>query len=103
MEGGLIAVDGSKYAAIFTDEESKQKITITYKKKSEFGGSMTEFLARLYTLPELMVLDSGGENISKQLSFCVCVISSASSLATLRRGSMKRTWPSGQYRLCVMP
>ena len=37
---------------------------------------MAEFLARLATLPEMMVLDSGGENTSKQLlevcyRFCI--------------------------------
>jgi len=76
MEAGLTAVDGTKYAVTFTDEASKQIITICLKKKSEFGGVMTEFLARLHTLPELMVLDTGGENVSKQFlqvcyRFCI--------------------------------
>ena len=63
---GITGIEGSNYSAIFTDEKSRKKLAINLKLKSDFAGIMTEFLARLSTLPEMMVLDSGGENISKQ-------------------------------------
>ena len=66
LTAGITGIEGSNYSAIFTDEKSRKKLAINLKLKSDFAGIMTEFLARLATLPEMMVLDSGGENISKQ-------------------------------------
>ena len=64
--GDVIGMDGSKYAAFFTDDASGKILTFPLLKKSQFAEVMRQFLARLRTLPETMVLDSGGENISKQ-------------------------------------
>ena len=63
--GDVIGMDGSQYSAIFTDDMSGKILASPMVKKSHFGEVMRQFLARLRTLPETMVLDSGGENVSK--------------------------------------
>jgi len=58
--GSAPALDGNRYAAIFTDGKSGKILALPIARTSLFGEIMREFLARLRTLPEEMVLDSGG-------------------------------------------
>ena len=85
--GDVIGMDGSKYAAFFTDDASGKILTFPLLKKSQFAEVMRQFLARLRTLPETMVLDSGGENISKQFletcySYCIHPVYSTKEMHT---------------------
>ena len=85
--GDVIGMDGSKYAAFFTDDASGKILVFPLLKKSDFAEVMRQFLARLRTLPETMVLDSGGENISKQFletcySFCIHPVYSTKEMHT---------------------
>ena len=85
--GDVIGMDGSKYAAFFTDDASGKILTFPLLKKSQFAEVMRNFLARLLTLPETMVLDSGGENMSKQFleicySFCIHPVYSTKEMHT---------------------
>ena len=85
--GDVIGMDGSKYAAFFTDDASGKILTFPLLKKSQLAEVMRQFLARLRTLPETMVLDSGGENISKQFletcySYCIHPVYSTKEMHT---------------------
>jgi hypothetical protein len=68
--GDVIGMDGSKYAAIFTDDVSGKILAFPMLKKSQFSEVMRQFIARLRTLPETMVLffflESSFINHSKQ-------------------------------------
>ena len=85
--GDVIGMDGSQYSAIFTDDMSGKILASPMVKKSHFGEVMRQFLARLRTLPETMVLDSGGENVSKLFletcySYCIHPVYSTKEMHT---------------------
>ena len=85
--GDVIGMDGSQYSAIFTDDMSGKIMAFPMVRKSQFGEVMRQFIARLRTLPETMVLDSGGENVSKQFletccSYCIHPVYSTKEMHT---------------------
>ena len=66
-----LSIDNCKYAAVFRDEASALKIAIPIARKSDLETVLPDFLSRLHTLPRTFVMDSGGENVSKEfLKFC---------------------------------